>query len=269
MPDHLFGIPSDMDRIMDLCKKRGVFVVEDAAQAMGGDHKGRRLGMIGDVGFFSLDRGKNITCGSGGIIVTNSDYIADEIEREYSRLGGPGIVRSIAELIKFVLISILIRPSLYWFPSRLTFLKLGETTFYKDFSIKKLSGMHAGTLRGWQKRLEESNRIRKENASFFIKKLGLQTENGGSIFFLRLPFMVKNREMKESIYILSNEGGLGISRMYPAPINEIREIRNQFEGKMFPFAQETADCLLTLPTHQLLSSEDKEKICSCLMRSGL
>lgn len=71
IPSHLFGIPSEMDRVNAICREKGVYVVEDAAQAMRGPTKGK-LGTLGDVGFFSLGRGKNITCGSGGIIVTNS-----------------------------------------------------------------------------------------------------------------------------------------------------------------------------------------------------
>ena len=67
---HLFGIPANLDRIKKLCRKKDIFIVEDAAQAMGGEYKGGMLGTIGDVGFYSLGRGKNITCGSGGIIVT-------------------------------------------------------------------------------------------------------------------------------------------------------------------------------------------------------
>src|SRR6266550_4678318 len=74
---HLFGVPSEIERIRARCAAKGIYVIEDAAQAMGVDVNGRRLGTLGDVGIFSLGRGKNITCGSGGIIVTSSPAIAD------------------------------------------------------------------------------------------------------------------------------------------------------------------------------------------------
>src|SRR5438128_7129737 len=86
---HLFGVPSDIEGIRALCRGRGIFVVEDAAQAMGVEDKGRRLGTIGDVGIFSLGRGKNITCGSGGIILTNSAPIARATARTYANLEIP------------------------------------------------------------------------------------------------------------------------------------------------------------------------------------
>src|SRR5580765_7814438 len=63
---HLFGFPAAMSRLRRLCDAHGAVLVEDAAQAMGAESDGRRLGTLGDVGLFSLGRGKNITCGGGG-----------------------------------------------------------------------------------------------------------------------------------------------------------------------------------------------------------
>lgn len=260
VPDHLFGIPADIEKVRNVCKGRDIFVVEDAAQAMGGKNRDGLLGTIGDVGFFSLGRGKNITCGSGGIIVTDSDVIANAIEKEYSLLEEFGAAEVIKEFIKAVLLSIFIHPSLYWLPAGLPHLRLGETVFYKDFPMKKLSGMHAGLLRDFPKRLEASNEIRNENAAWFKDKLRLPSVRGTSCPFLRFPVIVKNNEIKKRILSVSQEKGIGVSLLYPTPINEIAEIREQFNGIVFPCAKEIADCLLTLPTHQLLSKKDREKI---------
>src|SRR5712691_9904359 len=100
VPTHLFGLPSDVPRVARMCEKHGVFVVEDAAQAMGGRYHDRLLGTIGDVGFFSLGRGKTITCGSGGIIVTNSDRIAEAIARHYANLEDPSIRETLRDLLR-------------------------------------------------------------------------------------------------------------------------------------------------------------------------
>lgn len=268
IPSHLFGIPSDMGKIKGICQDRGIFIVEDAAQAMGGKFNGKLLGTIGDVGFFSLGRGKNITCGSGGIIVTNDDRIAAAIDRRYSSLEKPRFGETIADYCKALLLTVFIRPSLYWLPAGLPFLKLGETTFEKDFPIKKISGMKAGLLANWQRRLEESNRIRKDNAQYICNVLGLNIWNNFPIPFLRLPFLVKNRQMRDKIFMHSREKGMGINRMYPTPINEIKEITDQFEGAIFPSARAIAECLVSLPTHQLLSMKDKERICDYLKAQG-
>ncbi|MBE0669596.1 MAG: aminotransferase class I/II-fold pyridoxal phosphate-dependent enzyme, partial [Anaerolineales bacterium] len=61
VPTHLFGIPADLQKVRELCGNRKIFIVEDAAQAMGAEFKGKKLGTFGDAGIFSLGRGKNIT----------------------------------------------------------------------------------------------------------------------------------------------------------------------------------------------------------------
>ncbi|HEY2410902.1 MAG TPA: DegT/DnrJ/EryC1/StrS family aminotransferase [Pirellulaceae bacterium] len=72
---HLFGNPCDMMAIMRLCQERGIPVIEDCAQAFGARHAGQLVGTIGDIGCFSLQQGKHITTGEGGLVVTNNaDY---------------------------------------------------------------------------------------------------------------------------------------------------------------------------------------------------
>lgn len=261
IPTHLFGISSDVDRINKLCRDRGVFVIEDAAQAMGEKFNGKLFGTIGDVGFFSLGRGKNITCGSGGIIITNSERIASAIEKEYSSLDDTRSAENIVEFFKIMVLALFIRPSLYWFPSGMAFLRLGETIFYKDFPIKKLSAMKAGIFKNWQRRLEESSRIRKGNSEDFCRRLGLQNSSDIAIPFLRLPLVTGSREKRDELYSISQKSGLGISRMYPQPVNEIEEIKDQFKGREFRAAKSISEMLLTIPVHPLLSANDKEKIC--------
>jgi dTDP-4-amino-4,6-dideoxygalactose transaminase len=76
MPVHLYGQPADMDPIMDIARRRGLIVIEDAAQAHGAEYKGRRCGSIGDIGCFSFYPGKNLGAyGEGGAVTTNNpDY---------------------------------------------------------------------------------------------------------------------------------------------------------------------------------------------------
>ena len=75
MPVHIYGNPCDMDVIMKLAKKYHLYVIEDAAEAHGAEYKGRKVGGIGDVGCFSFYGNKIITCGEGGMIVTNNKTI--------------------------------------------------------------------------------------------------------------------------------------------------------------------------------------------------
>ena len=76
IPVHLYGQPADMDPILQVAKKRGLIVIEDACQAHGAEYKGRRAGSLGDMGCFSFYPGKNLGAyGEGGMVVTgNAEY---------------------------------------------------------------------------------------------------------------------------------------------------------------------------------------------------
>ena len=73
IPVHVFGHPADMDPIMKIAKKYGLFVLEDAAEAHGAKYKGKIVGSIGDVGSFSFFGNKIITTGEGGMLVTDDE----------------------------------------------------------------------------------------------------------------------------------------------------------------------------------------------------
>jgi dTDP-4-amino-4,6-dideoxygalactose transaminase len=72
VPVHIGGQPADMDGVMEVARKHGIPVLEDACQAWGAAWKGTPVGAIGDLGCFSFQASKNITAGEGGIVVTNS-----------------------------------------------------------------------------------------------------------------------------------------------------------------------------------------------------
>src|SRR5262249_49783320 len=73
VPVHLYGRPADMDPIVEIARRRGLGVIEDAAQAHGAEYGGRRAGSLGDMACFSFYPGKNLGAyGEGGIVVTDS-----------------------------------------------------------------------------------------------------------------------------------------------------------------------------------------------------
>ena len=80
IPVHLFGQTADMDPIMEIAKKHGLYVVEDACQAHGAEYKGRMAGSIGDAGCFSFYPGKNLGAyGEAGAVVTNNADLANKM----------------------------------------------------------------------------------------------------------------------------------------------------------------------------------------------
>ncbi len=82
LPVHMLGVPAEMNSIIRIAKENKLNILEDNCEAVGGKYKNDYLGLIGDVGVFSYDFGKVITCGEGGMIVSNNTEI-DKYAREY------------------------------------------------------------------------------------------------------------------------------------------------------------------------------------------
>lgn len=81
MPVHLFGQPAEMGPIMEIARRHGLKVIEDAAQAIGAEENGQRVGSFGDVGCFSFYPTKNLGAyGDGGMVTTNDPDLAEKID---------------------------------------------------------------------------------------------------------------------------------------------------------------------------------------------
>ena len=81
IPVHLYGHPADMDPIMAVARRRGIPVIEDAAQAMGAAYRGKKVCSIGDIGCISFFPSKNLGCfGDGGMMVTNDAALAEKLK---------------------------------------------------------------------------------------------------------------------------------------------------------------------------------------------
>ncbi len=76
MPVHMCGSMADLKALKDICDKHGLLLLEDACQALGGTYDGKPLGSYGDLGCFSFDYVKTITCGEGGAVITNNKKFA-------------------------------------------------------------------------------------------------------------------------------------------------------------------------------------------------
>jgi dTDP-4-amino-4,6-dideoxygalactose transaminase len=79
MPVHMWGAACDLNSIMDIARRRGLLVIEDACQGVGGGYEGRKFGSIGDIGAFSFNYYKNMTSGEGGGVAVNDDRLAKRV----------------------------------------------------------------------------------------------------------------------------------------------------------------------------------------------
>jgi dTDP-4-amino-4,6-dideoxygalactose transaminase len=265
IPTHLFGLPADVEKTKELAGAQGLFVVEDAAQSMGGQWQGRMLGTIGDVGFFSLGRGKAFSTVEGGLIVTDDDEIGRALARKVAGVGGYGVGGCLRLVLYALALALFVHPRLYWFPRSLPFLKLGETIFDPSFPIRRLSAFQAGLARGWAARIAEFQRVRIRNART-IADCGIPALGGERSLpcLIRYPVLATDVEAKRKILNESEREGRGIANGYPDSIDGIREL-GEIGGKgAFPAARDVAARLLCLPIHSYVRERDLQEIARSL-----
>ncbi len=266
---HLLGIGVDVPRVAEFCHARGIFVVEDVAQAFGGNRNGKVLGSLGDVSFLSFGRGKNITCGSGGAILTNDDRIGEALAREYAQLPDESLVGMLTNWLEVAATQFLINPSRYWFPAGLPFLKLGETKFYTDFPITRMDPVRAGLLRRWKRRLASSRISRVTHAEHLLRLLvstvrPVTASGRGESVYLRLPVLMRSKQEKETLCRRSADEGLGISSLYPSSVEQIALLAETLSSQHVPQSTIIAERLVTLPTHELVSDKDLVRLCAAV-----
>ncbi len=93
VPVSLYGLPPDMDPLMEIAKKHSLAVIEDNAQCFLSTYKGRLLGTIGDMASYSFENTKHISCGEGGMIITDNEFYAESVRK----IGGHGFKNLRAE----------------------------------------------------------------------------------------------------------------------------------------------------------------------------
>jgi dTDP-4-amino-4,6-dideoxygalactose transaminase len=255
----LFSIPAATDRVVSLCRSKGIAVIEDAAQAM--HVSAAPVPFAADARIYSLGRGKNITSGSGGLIVTDSDGLAAAIERRMASLPAGDVTDGAKSLAGLAAVSILVSPQLYWLPAGLPFLKLGTTVFHDDFPIRGFSPVQARLLRGWRSRLERLNEGRERISTYYRERLEVAPAAPAGIACLRYPVVLSAIERRRLLNDPRSRRR-GIMPMYPSSVGRIPQLQTRLGRTEFPEADRVAAGLVTLPTHELLTPGDLSTICA-------
>jgi perosamine synthetase len=95
---YLFGITPDIDRIINICKKNGIFVLEDFSQCLNGKFNDKKVGSFGDVGVYSASSIKTLDTYGGGFLVCDSDKLYDQLRSEQSTLQPPSRVTLVKKI---------------------------------------------------------------------------------------------------------------------------------------------------------------------------
>ncbi len=272
VPCNLFGFPDDVSALREAARAKGAFVLDDAAQALGSTRDGRLAGTRGDIGIYSLGRGKSMGSVAGGLLVTNSDEMAATIQSERKNLGASGTAEEGKLLLKMVSYSLLIHPGLFWIPNAMPFLKLGTTEYEPNFPVRNMHQLSLALLEPLMDDLDRINHVRRENARILTERLlGTNFDcpvpgAGSQPTFVRFPVIARDYASRERAVADLRAAGIGATAFYPSAICDIAGIGSAMSDRDFhrAHAEELSRRLLTLPVHPFVRPQDIDRIVDVL-----
>ncbi len=226
---HLYGQASNMDPILELCKKYNLRLVEDCAQAHGAQWNGQQVGTFGDVGCFSFYPSKNLGAfGDAGAIITNDDKIAEDVKvfRNYG----------------------------------------SEKRYYNKVvgANSRLDEMQAGFLRVRLEHLDELAKEKKMLCDRYLNELDnslivLPRVREGATHIWH-QFVIKSEYRDELIKYLDDRG-IGTIIHYPIPphLSEAYNFLGLKKGTL-PLTEEYADTVLSIPLYNGMTSEEQDYV---------
>jgi perosamine synthetase len=266
---NLYGMPNDLPGLSQVARRIGAFLIDDAAQALGARVGGRASGTWGDAGLYSLDKGKNISAIDGGLLVTQSDDVAREVERGWRDLGRPGAMAVAKDAAKVVAYAAMLPPSIYWIPRSIPQLGLGLTAFTTEFPLDAMPSMLASLALTMLPRLPAYNGARAAHAHRLIDGLagvaGLRivaTTPGADAVYLRLPVLVDDPAMQGPLLAALDRAGIGATGSYPTALADVPALRPLLANPDADVAgaRHVAARIVTLPTHPYVSEADLTRI---------
>lgn len=234
LPVHLYGQSADMDPILDIAKRHGFKVIEDACQAHGARYKGRRVGSIGDVGCFSFYPGKNLGgFGDGGMLVTNDAGLADRVR----------MLRNYGQREKY----------------------------HHEFLAynRRLDTLQAAVLRVKLRQLDRWNNARQDCAARYTKLLGRIEDVGlplvGSDRDHVYHLYVIQHADRDGLQARLKEHGIVTGLHYPIPVHLQPCFADvSIEQRPLPVSERLARRLLSLPIFPELTEQQAEFVCDVI-----
>ena len=228
LPVHLYGQPADLAPIRELCRRRGLMLIEDCAQSFGAEYGGRKSGTYGDMGCFSFYPSKNLGAyGDGGMVVTDDDTAAERLRRLRDH---------------------------------------GRVTGYRHAMIgynSRLDELQAAVLRVKLRRLDEYNRRRRETARRYGARLADSgvlppVEDGiGLHVYHQYTVRAANRDVIRNAL---STAGIASAVYYPVPLHRQEVYAADNARASFPAAEAAAEQVLSLPMYPELTDEQIEEV---------
>jgi dTDP-4-amino-4,6-dideoxygalactose transaminase len=262
-------MPDDLAMIEKLARAHGVYMIDDAAQSLGAAIQDRPVGGFGDAGVLSFDKGKVITTINGGAIVVNNPELTHDVQKEHSQLQKQAISQRTTEVFKLLVYALLLHPALYWIPSHMPFLRLGETRYDDTYPVARYFDALAPLAMTQMSRLNEINEHRRWCAARYTSLLAdlpvaesIESLPASEPVYLRYPIRILDPDKRARFLAVSRKLGCSIS--YPSSVADIPQIRDHVvvQNDMCEAGREVASQLVTLPTHAYVTEQDIDVICS-------
>jgi dTDP-4-amino-4,6-dideoxygalactose transaminase len=233
MPVHLYGQPADMDPILEVARRHGKIVIEDAAQAHGARYKGRPAGSLADMACFSFYPGKNLGAyGEGGMVTTDNEKFAAQIR----------LLRN-------------------WGESR---------RYYHDLRgfNYRLEGMQGAILRVKLRHLEKWTEARRAHALVYREKLaGCGVGIPGEAPYARHVYHVYavRTANRDSLHRALADAGVQTGIHYPIPVHLQNAYRDdRYKEGDFPVSEAVAREVLSLPMFPEMTVGQIEGVCQAV-----
>lgn len=246
---HYAGYPCDMEAILSLAKQHGLFVIEDAAHAVGSELNGRSLGAWGDIGCFSFFSNKNMTTGEGGMMTTDNDELAQKL----NRLRSHGMT------------------SLTWDRHK------GHAWSYDVIDLGynyRIDEIRAAIGLAQLAKVERNNDRRRSLTQTYrdaMQELAPQVdipfqEHGGKTSAHILPILLPKEKKREEFIAHMKEQGIQTSIHYP-PIHTFTSFKDGGRWEL-PITEDVASREVTLPLYPAMSDDEVATVVTAV-RAGL
>jgi dTDP-4-amino-4,6-dideoxygalactose transaminase len=272
---HLFGFYAEAGDSYADCRRNGIYLVEDCAQALGipaPDSGKRGSGLQADASFFSFGRGKPLSVLHGGLVTTSSDDICHVAKGVFRDLRVPPLASSAKYALTLGSYLLFSNPRLYWIPESLPFLHLGETVFEPDFEISKGLRFPALILSELMALAEEEQQTRKRNSAWYSEQFNdephIRKPPVGAFPYLRYPLILQRPGLRDDILRDLKRHGAGAARFYPCPLNELPGLREILQdGTLYENSRRLSENLITLPVHSGVTQTLLETIKTIVLRT--
>jgi perosamine synthetase len=272
---NLYGVPNDLATIERICRERGVYMLDDSAQALGARVDGRAVGSFGDAGLYSFDKGKIISTMQGGAIVCREGRLATELGARVAKLPGSRPGEAFSNFAKLAVYSVFLRPGLYGLIRALPFTGLGQTPYETSCPVTTLTRFQTKVAARLIARLEQLNEARRRNAASLgdalcdLPGVDLATIPAGSRpVFARFPLRVRESARRAAAIAALDAAGIGATASYPQALCDVPEVvaRIPAADRDCPAARTVASSILTLPTHAFCPPELAARVRTILAR---